>query len=281
MLDMILYGIVLYAVLLLLSAILRQQGLPLDLRLAAMPILCALILYVLVILPGTFGLFNRLSLSVAALLLIFIFHRETKSVFHPANRFLNGLGEGFRPFPVLLWFIFFPLIIQIISPIQGGDSLVYHLPNIRYFLDSGSTATFLPEFLYRPEAITAYYARGAEAIYAFFYQFPASRFSIVIFKWLLFLSFYFILNHTCGNRIVAASLTAFCASLHLISEDIGTLKNDFPLALFLAFAATLLIRRKENGGGLLLPAGSMALALATKSSALFDVTPLFLIWVLK
>lgn len=281
MLNLILYGIVLYGVLLLLSGILRRQELPPELRLAAMPILCALILYGLSILPGTFGIFNRFSLGAGAFLLILFFHRETRGAFYQAGTFLSELEAGFRPFPVLLWFIFFPLIIQIMSPVHGGDSLVYHLPNISYFLKSGSTATFLPEFLYRPEAITAYYARGMEVLYAFFYQFPASRFSMVIFKWLLFFSFYFILSHTCGNRLVAASLTAFCASLHLINEDIGTLKNDLPLALLLVFAVALLAERKESSGGLLLPAGAMALALAIKSSALFYVAPLFLLWVLR
>ena len=255
---------------------------PPELLLAAIPIVCALIFYMLVILAGTFGCFNRLSLSITALLLILFFHRETKGAFRQTKAFLCGLKAGFHPFPVLLWFIFFPLLIQIMSPIHGGDSLVYHLPNISYFLKSGSTATFLPEFLYRPEAITSYYMRGMEVLYAFFYQFPASRFSIVIFKWLMLFSFYFILSHRCGNRVIAASLTAFCASLYLINEDIGTLKNDLPLALLLVFAATLLIECKESSeGGTLLPAGAMALALAVKSSALFYVAPIFLMWALK
>ncbi|MEI7850701.1 MAG: hypothetical protein WCH86_02605 [Kiritimatiellales bacterium] len=281
MLDMILYGIVLYAVLLLLSRILRQQDLPPELRLAAVPVLFALILYGLVILPGTFGIFSRLSLSGEALLLILFCHRETIGAGHHVKAFAAGLDAGFRPFPALLWFLFVPLVIQIMSPVPGGDSLVYHLPNISYFLKSGSTATFLPELLYRPEAITAYYARGMEALYAFFYQFPASRFSIVIFKWLLFLSFYFILNHTCSSRPVAAALTAFCASLPLIHEDLGSLKNDLPLALLLVFASALLTQREKPSGGLLLPAAAMALALAIKSSALFYVAPLFLMWVIK
>jgi hypothetical protein len=281
MLDLILYGIVLYGVLLLLSGILRRQELPPELRLAAAPVLFALILYVLVVLPGTFGVFSRLSVSGEALLLIALFRRETKGVFNQSKAFLSELETGFRPFRALLWFIFVPLIIQIMSPISGGDSLIYHLPNISYFLNSGSTSTFLPEFLYRPEAITAYYARGMETLYAFFYQFPASHFSIVVFKWLLFLSFYFILNHTCGSRPVAAALTAFCASLPLINEDLGSLKNDLPLALLLVFTATLLTERKKPSGGLLLPAAAMALVLAIKSSALFYLAPLLFMWVIK
>jgi hypothetical protein len=281
MLNLFLYGAVLYAVMLLLSALLRRQDLPSDLRLAALPILCALILYGLVIVPGTFGSFNRLSLAVAALLLILFFHRETKNTFHQSKEFLTGLNAGFRPHPALLWFIFFPLIIQIMSPIPGGDSLVYHLPSISYFLNSGSTATFLPDFLYRPESMTSYYPRGMEALYAFFYQFPASRFSIVLFKWLMFLSFYFILSRTCGSRPVAASLTALCASMYLINEDIGSLKNDLPLAVILVFTAALVMERKTDSGGFLLPACAMALALAIKSSALFYVAPLFIIWILK
>jgi|GEM_PF-3135735 len=280
MLNVILYGIVLYAVLLALSGMLNRQKLPPELYMAAMPILSAAILYGLVILPGTFGIFNRLSLGIASLLMILFFYRQTKNVVRDTGTFLNGLNSGVRLFPPFLWSVFFPLAIQIMSPIQGGDSLVYHLPNIRYFMDSGSTTTFLPEFLYRPEAITAYYPRGMEALYAFFYQFPGGHFSIVIFKWLLFISFYFILSHTCKNRVIAASLTAFCASLHLINEDIGTLKNDMPLALFLVFAAALLTERNKAFDGLL-PAGAMALALATKSSALFYVAPLFALWVLK
>lgn len=134
-------------------------------ELAMLPIILAFFLLIGSILFGSIGLigvFLPVVICGAGLFLLY-WQRKVCSAYVKASSAGLGYNRAYG------WIVLYSVVLALLSPGIGGDSEVYHLPNISYFL-KGSTLGFDPLLIYRPEAITSYYQRGFEAICSVFFQ---------------------------------------------------------------------------------------------------------------
>jgi hypothetical protein len=181
-------------------------------------------------------------------------------------------------YPLLRGYLLLVLILVLLAPGTGGDSQVYHLPNIINILRSGSLADFQPEHLYRPAAITTYYPRGFEAVCSLFYLLPASRPLIILFKSGVFFSFYLLLVRHSGSRTVSLALLVFLSSMDFLRADLGDLKNDLMMAVPLVWAASMASAPAENKKAFWLIPLCCSAAMSMKASAIMYSAPVVLIW---
>jgi hypothetical protein len=193
-------------------------------------------------------------------------------------KFGGHMKGGLPTIAILRWSILFSLVTILLSPGVGGDSQVYHLPNIANILKSGSLADFQPEHLYRAEAITSYYPRGFEAACALFYAMPFPRTFIILFKCLLFSGLWFVFRKESGSRLVATGLFVLLLSMEFVRGDLGNLKNDLVMAIPLVYAAWAVCSRTPPKQGLWSIPVACALTLSIKASALLYSAPVLLMW---
>lgn len=234
-------------------------------------------IYAVVLATGTLGLFSPRGLAVAGLALLVLCRGEWGPLVVRWRALGKELAAACAAFPPLVVVVVFALAVQLASPLDGGDSLQYHLPNIWLLVKSGSTITYAPDSLFDPATMTAYYSKGMEAMNAFFYQFPLARITSVAFKWLLLAAFYLLVARTSRSRRTATVLVAFLLSTEVGLGDLGSLKNDLPLAIFVVMATTAVLERAAKRSAVFV-AIALALALAMKANALLYVAPLGLLW---
>ncbi len=240
------------------------------------PVMLFFFVYAAAVCLGTFGLLN--SGCVFAFILCATGLAWKTRLFRLVKPYGCELKNAADVCPVFGFIILYAMLTALMCPGVGGDSQVYHLPSISYMIKTGSTAGFMPDFVYRPASITTYYMRGFEAVCALFYSLPGAKIWIALFKWFLFSGLYFIFFNESKNRAVAASFVVFCLSMQFVRDDLGNLKNDLALAVPLVYAASVLIQKTPSPAGLWTVPVACALALSTKSSALFYMAPLLLLW---
>lgn len=254
-----------------------------DLNNAGFLILFAFTLFTAAILLGTLGLLSAWGAAgLSALYLIFFIHRDRKILSLRLKTIHRELNLAIQSCPLLLFVVSLFSLLRITTPMHGGDSLIYHLPNVNGMIETASTLQISPGCVYNPDAVTTYFPKGMEAIYALFYLFPLPDVTIAIFKLTVLLSFYFILKSATRSRKIAAGVFAFVISTEVIWFDLSSLKNDLVVGLAVTYSALVLLQRKRTQA---LPifslSAALALAVATKSNALFYCAVLLSFWFIR
>ena len=259
-----------------------RQQIPVYLHYAAVPLAMAAVMYCEGILLGTFALLRPTPTVLLNLGLWLLLRRESAPLLTTLRQMQHDLQEGFASQPLLVAPILLPLLLALAAPLQDGDSLIYHLPNLYYFIQSGSTATFNPDYMYDATTATAYYPRGMEVMGALFWQFVPFATPLILFKYFLFLSFYFLAAQITKRLRLAAKLFVLLSVCFVVQNDLDSLKNDLLLALAVSYATIWVTERRAalpSAAGSELPfAIVVILCLALKTSGLFYAVPLILLW---
>lgn len=252
-----------------------------DLFHATFLLVCTFIIYGAGILFGTIGLFSRWILVLGSVVMIVCLRGTLPAAWNECRLLARDFWGDLSARPALLVPFVVPLLLHMVTPMQNGDSLIYHLSNANYFISTASTSTHQAEMMSDANALWAYYTRGMELIYAFFLQFPGARFSILAFKTIFFLAFYFLLRRTAGSPVVAASFFMLTWSLVLVHNDIGSLKNDLGVAIVSVYAVVLLTESQWRPAYHVPLAIALTLLLAFKGNGLFYAPVLWLVWLYR
>lgn len=281
---LILYLLILPAAALSTAGLQRFDGPVADanLKSAGFFILFTFHLYAAGVVLGSLGALALLPVSMLAILcLLLLPRRECKELFKSIAEICRELSLSVTRYPPLAFVVLLFVVLQVGAPMNDIDSLIYHLPSIRNIVETASTWSLDPALLFNPNEATAYYPRGTETVYALFYLFPIPTVSIAIFKTLLFTSFYFLVKSASRSRLIAASSLALLLSTQVVWHDLGSLKNDLPLALAIAYSTYVLVMRRAGGTPFLSLTAALALAVAMKANAVLYAAPLGLLWLVR
>lgn len=254
----------------------RGQELARAIRGPTLPVFLFFLLFVIAVSLGTLGAFSRFPVVFVLIAMVWCLGRA--GLFQRLKQYavvLDGLMEGHS---FLKFALLFSVVVILLNPSVGGDSQAYHLPSISYMLHSHSTATFDPDFLYHSSAITTWYPRGFEAVSALFYQLPAGRVWIALFKLFLFSGFYLLLLQECSNRTAASAIFVLLCSMLMVQNDLAGLKNDIAMAIPLVYASAVVRMPRKFPGGVWTVPMACVLAFAIKASSLLYALPILLLW---
>lgn len=274
-------GGVLIAAVFALNRVKGVKDFPRAFYLSTLIVIFFFLIYAEVIIAGTFGLLHPLPLTLfnGAVLLAAVCFRPAlfPRLFSDlramiSEQFLPMKGRALKAY---LWLIVLLLGLYIVKPIDEGDSLIYHLPNAMYFVNTHSTSSFIGEWMHSEGSPAAYFTRGMEAIYSFFFLFSSSTIPVLLLKFLLlFLVFFCLLDYGGGKR-TAALLCLILFSSYLFRSDLESLKNDLMIGALLLYLFVSISKYREKIGALLCPIlFSLALIAAVKSNGFIYVLPI-------
>ncbi len=277
---LILYVLVFPAAALLASKLqhMEDRALRPDLRYAGFIILFVAVLYAAAVVLGTLSGLSLLYVALASAMGILLLRREWVHLSTRSAAVMKELGRAITQFPPLLFALLLFVLFHVGSPMQAGDSLVYHLPNVWNMVETASTLALSADQLYDPNAVTAFYPRGMETLYALFYLFPLPTMTIVLFKLLFFATLYFLIKSTSHSRLIAAIISALLLSTSVVWHDLSSLKNDLPLALALTYATTVLVVRRGRRLPFISFTAAIVLAISMKANAVFYLACLCPLW---
>jgi len=223
------------------------------------------------VLLGPLGLFSAKMLFILNGLPAWFFRARLSAFIADCVR---GLRD--RPFTAFERCLLIPFIFVLLTGLGtpvGTCDLYYHLPSTMYFVLSGSTATFDPQWLYAPSLYTNFYARGFEVLQAIACLFSLPRVSLLALKCLLMAALFCCLYGQTYSRRMALCLTAAFAGTGLVSDDMLNMKNDLFIGLMLYYPVAMLLSCRPLKVHFIIPCAALSLAVAAKATTL-PVVPL-------
>jgi hypothetical protein len=260
----------------------RRAGEPLIEALLAASVVCGLVAVAGSELLGALGLLTRgpvLALWAAAAAAAGVFLPRT------ASRQTSTPGGARRPTPewALLGGIAAILLLVGITALAAApntwDALSYHLPRVRHWIQDRSLGNY-PTSNLRQLSL----APGAEILLAHLRLLSGTDRLFNLVQWGAWAGSIAaassVATRLSGNREAPIAAAAFAASLPMAILQGSSCQSDLVVAFWLLAFAAFSVRGlgSDGGGSLWLAAGSLALAVATKATALLFAFPLVL-WV--